>query len=215
MNIEQTEALRWWYRNSSAELTQQGEALRNDALQHVFGLKRQIEVSQRKSETPEREEVQAWLNALDTLYHSLDEASAKISELYSSESLVLRLSLFIQDWQNKHPDPAVSLKLTEVTSRENQFDNNVIFYTFKGIIRLCTEENHPEALQLSLTTRGEHTVLEVQIIGEEAPLPHLSKASQQATYLAYLETIFQVFTGGACESTADRAKRVWYFQLPA
>ncbi|MFK8184228.1 MAG: hypothetical protein AB8B99_12715 [Phormidesmis sp.] len=111
---EATELLQWWHRWQMQMLCQEANYIRNDLLQEVFAIRRQLEsafetttakphgkpqanISQRKVDSD------LHLAKLTQLYASLEQLSDRLESPYGQEALPLALRHTVEPWQQHLP----------------------------------------------------------------------------------------------------------------
>lgn len=206
--VQTREALRWWHQRQVDRLHEGAELVRDNILQDLFAIRRTLELSHDEHAPTSASD----LRQLEALHHKLERLSNTLSPAFIQDSFPLALQHHLKQWQGKHPDIPVSVKLPS-TRQPSDSSSRVALITFEELLDLVAQHLSSEAsLEIELTSQQQTMLLTVRVM---EPEPQKRQAIANLQTLAHLHRSFQFLTEGNSKQSVRGSWIEWQFRWSA
>jgi hypothetical protein len=108
------QSLQWWSFRQSVKLSMEADKIREELLQELFTVRRNLELSAIYNEELSIEKTQASLKQIDHLHRSLAKLSDRLFPSYLQDNLPLAIECLLESWiiSNPHLDFHITMPLS-------------------------------------------------------------------------------------------------------
>lgn len=203
--------LRWGYQRQANQLGNEAEKIREGLLQESFALRRSLELALADDRACTKE-VKTWLTQMETIQHSLEALTDRLSPPYLNDSLPLAIQHILQHWQTTHPGLRLDIELPMHWGEEPIAQRRVILAFLKELLPIIAAQPLPETvLYAQLKTSFSQQARSSLLIQLTAPNTADLFASA-GPELADLQQFFQVLADGKCYCQQQGSTVTWRCQ---
>lgn len=201
------QALYWWYQRQAAQLCVETEGIQEGLLQECFALRRSLELVLADDLTCTKE-VQTWLTQLETIQHSLETLTHRLSPPYLNDSLLLAIQHLLKQWQVMHSTLRLEIELPTDWEEESIEQRRVILAFLNELLHVIAAQPLPETLLCAQLSQQAQSRLMIHLTASNVP-NLLSSANKELTYL---QQSFQVLANGKCYCRRQGSTATWCCQ---
>lgn len=203
------QALQWWQRRQSTQLSWEAEKIRDSLLQESFTLRRSLEISLLNQDASLTKLNHDLLIQMDKFYHYLQQLSDRLSPAYIEDSLPLAISYRVESWKRYSPHIKIKLNLP-VIWQQCPFDRSLLILNIlEELFRTAIAELPTEvSIVLNLEQQQNLCDLTVQISSHHtsALVSYWDKKE-----LEYLSQTFEFLADGQCSRWKEDLTVSWWF----
>lgn len=203
------QALQWWQRRQSRQLSNEAEKIRDNLLQESFTLRRSLEISLLNEDANLTKVNHELLKQMDKFYHYLQQLSDRLSPAYIEDSLPLAISYAVEYWKTYYPNIKIKLNLSADWEQESLDRSLLILNILEELFRTTIAELSTEvSIVLNLEQQQNLCDLTLQISSHHT--------SALVSYwdrkeLEYLSQTFEFLTDGQCSRWKEDFTVNWRF----
>lgn len=208
------QALQWWHQRQLARQHQSAELIRDGSLQHLFAIRRTLELAcSSPQDTITPPQIDQLVAQLDTLHADLETVSNTLSPPFAHDDLALGIQYILQHWQQQHSSISVSLSLHPQPQRPIMNHHLVLMMIVEWLDILTPLLS--DAAQLSVTLDVHDHDIQL-ILGVQEPQEVGKKAIAQQPTLPYLCQSFRLLSGGEVTDNIHQNGpwQQWHFCWP-
>lgn len=202
--VNASELLRWWHQYQAQRLNQIADRVRNNLLQDLFAVRRQLELSCQTQDNAEAFGCDRHLASLERIYNRLESLSDSLDSPYAQDSLPLALQHMVQPRlselplktelpQSWEPDPVEHAQL-------------LLIFVERFLDKVATAVE-PQSCGLTLKQQADTKQMICCVAYESQRLP-ASMKDMAASMTPFLDT-FRLFTGGEYKQTTHSHSLHW------
>lgn len=203
------QALQWWFRRQSMQLSLEAEKIRDGLLQESFTMRRTLELSLLDNVEISTKKSQDCLKTIENFYHCLEQLSDRLSPAYIEDSLPLAIQWVIESWRY-NPNLKFQLDLPAHWRHEQPDRSQIILRALDELLRITSSELLTEiSIYVSLKLQGDVGELIVHISYPDVPTLVFYSGLKD---LKYLSQTFRFLTSGQCFCRRKDLTVDWYFR---
>lgn len=186
------QAMSWWYQRQHVRMCQEAELIRNQMLQELFVLRRNIELAQLNSSQTTFDEKN--LEHIQRIHSSLVELSEYFYPAHLDDSLPLAIRCFIKSSQSRLSNLDIQLELPEEWNKESEEMSRVLLMILSESFEIFDRnQRYLSSVLVSLNKNSSNKQLRLEIQHNSQPHHDNSDYLQELKSLGH---IFQTFTRG-------------------
>ncbi len=205
--LEMRRTLRWGHQRQAAQLCSESESIREGLLQESFAIRRSLELAL-AHDRADTKEVQTWLTQIETIQHSLEAVTNRLSPPYLNDSLPLAIQYVLKQWQVTHPALKLEIELPIAWDEEPIEQRRAILAFLNELLPMIASQPLPETVLYVRLSQQAQSRLMIQL-----STPNVSDLLSSAkTELTYLQQFFQVLADGKCYCRRQGSTVTWCCQ---
>lgn len=207
--LEMQHALRWWFKQQSAQLCSAAEQIHNGVLQEVFVIRRSLELSLSNEAGASMTQNRDWLIKTEELHKSLVQLSHVLSPPYLEESLPLAIQSLVQ-YQTIRSGIILKMVLPTNWQAYSPDRDRIILNVLHELLTVSLPVAALEGFHcIQLSSNGKLGELTVALTCIDRPA---LKTLMHTKELIYLCRCFQYLTPGQCLCQVKNLKITWRFR---